>query len=73
MRENYANMKRVFMALDKHLDGFVSIKDLKQVLTQFTVPLSDQLFMRLMDRCASHVTSGVYYKHACVHIGSVIV
>ena len=45
MRENYANMKRVFIALDKHLDGFVSIKDLKTVLTQFTIPLSIQVII----------------------------
>ena len=50
MRANYANLKRIFIAMDKHLDGFISLDDLKSVLFQFTIPLSDQLFLSLMDR-----------------------
>ena len=50
MRTNYANLKRMFIAMDKHLDGFISLEDLKSVLFQFTLPMSEQLFLALMDR-----------------------
>ena len=50
MRENYAHIKRMFMAMDRHLDGFIGLKELKSILTQFTIPLTDQLFSQLMDR-----------------------
>ncbi len=50
MRTNYVNLKRMFMAFDKHLDGFVEIEDLKSILSQFTIPLSEQLFSQLMQR-----------------------
>ncbi len=50
MRQNYTDLKRMFIAMDQHLDGFVSIDNLKSVLNQFTIPMSDQLFARLMDR-----------------------
>ncbi|XP_076466442.1 EF-hand calcium-binding domain-containing protein 6-like [Babylonia areolata] len=51
MRDNYQRLKKAFMALDKHLDGFVSIEDLRAVLSNFTLPMSDQLFTQLMARC----------------------
>ena len=50
MRTNHANLKRMFIAMDKHLDGFISLEDLKSVLFQFTLPMSEQLFAALMDR-----------------------
>ena len=50
MRTNYSNLKRMFIAMDKHLDGFISLEDLKSVLFQFTLPMSEQLFAALMDR-----------------------
>ena len=50
MKEKYATLKKMFMALDRNLDGFVDIEDLKSVLCKFTIPLSDQLFAQLMER-----------------------
>ena len=50
MRDNYQRLKRAFMAIDKHLDGFVSIEDLRAILSNFTLPMSDQLFSQLMAR-----------------------
>ena len=50
MRENHTNIKRMFMVFDKHNDGFLQLGDLKSVLSQFTIPMSDQLFSQLMDR-----------------------
>ena len=50
MRTNHANLKRMFIAMDKHLDGFISLEDLKSVLFEFTLPMSEQLFAALMDR-----------------------
>ena len=38
------------MAVDKHLDGFVSIEDLRAILSNFTLPMSSQLFTQLMTR-----------------------
>ncbi|KAL8588470.1 hypothetical protein ACOMHN_054049 [Nucella lapillus] len=51
MRNNYPHLKKAFMAIDKHLDGFVSIEDLRAILSNFTLPMSDQLFTQLMARC----------------------
>lgn len=50
MRENYGNLKRMFLAFDKHLDGFVALEDLKAILSQFTLPLNDRQFQDLLDR-----------------------
>ena len=50
MRDNYQRLKKAFMAIDKHLDGFVSIEDLRAILSNFTLPMSDQLFSQLMTR-----------------------
>ncbi|XP_046566155.1 EF-hand calcium-binding domain-containing protein 6-like [Haliotis rubra] len=51
MKTNYLNLKKAFMSFDKHLDGFISLDDLKAILTNFTIPMSDQLFSQLMERC----------------------
>lgn len=50
MKENYVNLKRMFMSFDRHLDGHVTLEDLKSVLNNFTLPMSDQLFSQLMER-----------------------
>jgi Ca2+-binding EF-hand superfamily protein len=50
MKDNYQKLKRAFMAIDKNLDGFVSIDDLRSILSNFTLPMSDQLFTQLMMR-----------------------
>ena len=50
MRENYVNLKKAFMSFDRHLDGFISIEDLQAILTQFTIPMSKQLFCQLMEK-----------------------
>lgn len=50
MRENYVNLKKAFMAFDTHLDGFISVDDLLAILTQFTLPMSKQLFSQLMEK-----------------------
>ena len=55
MRENYAHIKRMFLAMDRHLDGFIGLVELKSILNQFTVPMTDQLFSQLMDRCVYSV------------------
>ena len=52
MISNYANLKRMFLALDKHLDGFIAIEDLISVLNHFMFAMSDQLFHQLMERYA---------------------
>ena len=50
MKANHANLKKMFMAFDKNLEGFVSIENLQSILNQFTVPMSEQLFSQLMQR-----------------------
>lgn len=40
----------MFLAFDKNLDGFISIENLKSVLNQFTVPMTDEAFGQLMQR-----------------------
>ena len=50
MKANYPNLKRMFLAFDKNLDGFISIENLKSVLNQFTVVMSDETFGQLMQR-----------------------
>lgn len=62
MRENYQRLKRAFMAVDKHLDGFVSIEDLRSILSNFTLPMSDQLFSQLMTRCGVRGTNRVAWE-----------
>ncbi|KAL3881564.1 hypothetical protein ACJMK2_027990 [Sinanodonta woodiana] len=51
MKSNHMSLKKAFMSFDRNLDGFISIEDMKSILIQFTVPMSDQLFKQLMDRC----------------------
>ncbi|KAK7503096.1 hypothetical protein BaRGS_00005722 [Batillaria attramentaria] len=62
MRDNYLKLKRAFMAFDKHLDGFVSIEDLRAILSNFTLPMSDQLFGQLMARCGVRGTGRVAWE-----------
>lgn len=50
MRKNYLNLKKIFLTFDRHLDGFINLEDLKSILCQFTVPMSDQLFRQMMER-----------------------
>ncbi|VDI45640.1 Hypothetical predicted protein [Mytilus galloprovincialis] len=51
MRVNHLNLKKIFLSFDRHLDGFINLDDLKSILIQFTIPMSDQLFTQLMERC----------------------
>jgi hypothetical protein len=50
MRMNCLNLKKIFLSFDRHLDGFINLEDLKSILIQFTIPMSDQLFTQLMER-----------------------
>ena len=50
MKENYVNLKKAFMTFDRELDGFIAIEDLEAILSQFTIPMSKQLFGQLMER-----------------------
>ena len=50
MVSNYVNLKRMFLCLDKNLDGTVAIEDLLSVLNHFTFAMSNQLFHQLMER-----------------------
>lgn len=63
MRNNYIMIKKSCIARDRHLDGWIKIEDLKAILDQFAIPMSDQLFAQLMDRL-------VYY---CIEILSVVI
>ncbi|KAH9512262.1 hypothetical protein Btru_041326 [Bulinus truncatus] len=62
MRKNYMQLKKAFMTFDKHLDGFVSIEDLKSILHNFTLPLTDQLFVQLMERCGVRASGRVAWE-----------
>ena len=53
MRTNYVNVKRALNACDRNNDGFVSLVDLRAVLSAFTIPMSEQLFKQLMERYSS--------------------
>jgi Ca2+-binding EF-hand superfamily protein len=55
MKENYTNLKKAFMSFDRHLNGLITIEDLKSVLNNFVLPMSDQLFAQLMERWRSNV------------------
>ena len=50
MLENHGNISRAFVAFDKRGDGFVTLDELKRVLFNFAFPMSDKLFLELMDR-----------------------
>lgn len=62
MRENYVNLKKAFMAFDTHLDGFISVDDLLAILTQFTLPMSKQLFSQLMEKCGVKATGRIGWE-----------
>jgi len=50
MRDNYLNLKKAFMTFDTRLEGWIPVDDLHAILTQFTLPMSKQLFSQLMDK-----------------------
>lgn len=50
MVDNYADMKRAFVAFDRRGDGFVTLSELKRVLNQFVFPMTSGLFDILMGR-----------------------
>ena len=50
MIDNYPNIMRAFVAFDRRGDGFVSLSELKRVLTHFVFPMTDGLFDILMER-----------------------
>ena len=50
MQENYANLKRMFLVFDKQLDGYINLEDLRSVLNNFTMVMSDAVFTQLMER-----------------------
>ncbi|CAL1541366.1 unnamed protein product [Lymnaea stagnalis] len=62
MRNNYLKLKKTFMSFDKHLDGYVSIEDLKSILNSFTLPMSDELFLQLMERCGIRASGRVAWE-----------
>ncbi|XP_071791136.1 EF-hand calcium-binding domain-containing protein 6-like [Asterias amurensis] len=63
LKENYINLKKMFMAFDARQDGFVSLEDLKSILIQFTLPMSDQLFLQLMDRFGLKASHKIPWEH----------
>ena len=54
MIENHGNISRAFAAFDRRGDGFVTLDELKRVLFNFAFPMSDKLFVELMDRYEKH-------------------
>ncbi|XP_053398276.1 EF-hand calcium-binding domain-containing protein 6-like [Mercenaria mercenaria] len=62
MRDNYVNLKKAFMVFDTHLDGFVSVDDLQSILTQFTIPMSKQLFAQMMEKCGVRATGRIGWE-----------
>ncbi|KAK6168917.1 hypothetical protein SNE40_020073 [Patella caerulea] len=62
MRANYTNLKKSFLSFDKNISGFISLEDLKAILTNFTIPMSNQLFMRLMERCGIKGTGRIAWE-----------
>ena len=72
MKTNYLKLKKAFMTFDRHLDGYVSIDDLKNILNSFTLPMSEQLFVQLMDRLVhpvclpAHPACLTIYLFACL-------
>ena len=71
MKENYADIKRMFLAFDKQMNGLITIESLRSVLTHFTIPMSDHLFLQLMDRlvelspvccCMPSYNNNIYLK-----------
>lgn len=62
MKENYVNLKKAFMSFDRGLDGFVSLENLQAILTQFTLPMSTQLFSQIMDKCGVRATGRIAWE-----------
>ncbi|XP_023929939.1 EF-hand calcium-binding domain-containing protein 6 [Lingula anatina] len=62
MRSNYGNLKRAFLAFDAEKNGFVDLEDLKSILISFTVPMSDQLFQQLMERCLVKASGKIQWE-----------
>lgn len=46
----YEDIKRAMMAFDASFDGFILIDDLKAVLDNFVIPMSEEVFQQLMYR-----------------------
>ena len=67
MLENHGNITRAFVAFDKRGDGFVTLDELKRVLFNFAFPMSDKLFIELMDRY-HHKIVNIIIKIVVVHI-----
>ncbi|XP_077999888.1 EF-hand calcium-binding domain-containing protein 6-like isoform X2 [Glandiceps talaboti] len=63
LKENYVNLKKAFMAFDYKRDGFISLDDLKTVLINFTLPMSDQLFSQLMERFGFKASHKIPWEH----------
>lgn len=63
MRANFTHIKKIFLAFDPNLDGFIALSDLKNILNQFTIPLTDQLFSQLMDRCGVKATGKISWEY----------
>lgn len=65
MIENHGNISRAFVAFDRRGDGFVTLDELKRVLFNFAFPLSDKLFVELMDRYQIYIHIwAISQKHA---------
>ncbi|OWF48504.1 EF-hand calcium-binding domain-containing protein 6 [Mizuhopecten yessoensis] len=62
MRRNYLNLKKMFISFDRNLDGFIQLDDLKSILIQFTLPMSDPLFKQLMERCNVRGTGKISWE-----------
>ncbi|XP_006816237.1 EF-hand calcium-binding domain-containing protein 6-like [Saccoglossus kowalevskii] len=63
LKDNYVNLKKAFMAFDYKRDGYISIDDLKTILINFTLPMSDQLFSQLMDRFGFKASHKIPWEH----------
>ncbi|XP_070545178.1 EF-hand calcium-binding domain-containing protein 6-like isoform X2 [Ptychodera flava] len=63
LKENYVNLKKAFMAFDYKRDGFVTLDELKTILINFTLPMSDQLFSQLMDRFGFKASHKIPWEH----------
>ncbi|XP_020616607.1 EF-hand calcium-binding domain-containing protein 6-like [Orbicella faveolata] len=62
MIENHGNISRAFVAFDRRGDGFVTLDELKRVLFNFAFPMSDKLFVELMDRCGIRANHKISYE-----------
>ncbi|PFX18293.1 EF-hand calcium-binding domain-containing protein 6 [Stylophora pistillata] len=62
MCENHGNITRAFVAFDKRGDGFVTLDELKRVLFNFAFPMSNKLFVELMDRCEIRANHKISYE-----------